>query len=93
MPQGLQIWDSSGVLILDTTDNTGFVLGVLDFASASQSSSLTNANFSLGTPFYFAQGDLANSQAIPDVSFSGATMTWTANAYAPYNGFIYYGVY
>lgn len=93
MPQGLQIWDAAGSIILDTTDNTGFVLGVLDFTSVAQSGNITDANFANGTPFYFGQGDLSNSLAIPNISFSGTTMTWTANAYAPYNGFIYYGVY
>lgn len=93
MPQGLQIFDSSGVLILDTTDNTGFVIGFLDFASASQSGSLTNANFSSGTPFFFSLSDTNDGPATPDVSFSGTTMTWTANVYAPFSGVIYYGVF
>ena len=92
MTQGLQVWDASGNLILDTSYDTGFILGVVDFATAAQSGSLTDANFANGTPFFFDIGTIANMLSAPTVTYSGTTMTWTATD-GTYSGKIYYGYY
>lgn len=93
MPAGLQVWDAAGNLILDTSYRTGFVLGKVDIANATNASgNVTDANFANGTPFYFYVAD--NTQALnePTVAFAGNTMTWTATT-SSWTGSIYYGIY
>jgi hypothetical protein len=94
MPQGIQVWDDAGNLILDTSTRAGGFLGSITVASgAPYSGSITEPLLAEGTPFYFLQSSDGDYQ--PTVTISGTTLTWQKNAtYNPYwSGSIYYGVY
>jgi hypothetical protein len=91
MPQGIQVWDASGNLILDTSTVTVRILDVITI-SANGSGNITNTQFSTGVPFYFFQPFqylIGNYQ--PTVTFSGNTMSWSLPNFAP-SGLLYYGV-
>lgn len=92
MPQGLQLWDAAGNLIVDYTTRCGLVLGRVDVGTGNQSGSVSNGGLADGAPFYFciAEGDMGQKQ--PNVSFSGTTMSWSAAGFGTYTGSIFYGV-
>lgn len=52
MPQGLQVWDSSGVLQLDVTNSITTFLGVYTVTYANPTVSITNPIFSTNKGFY-----------------------------------------
>lgn len=82
MPQGMQIWDPSGKLVLDTAHRLTRMLGVFD--TGVTDGSMNFPGFTTGTPFYIKlTPDLGN--APPVVSISGTTLTWSFNNVdAPY---------
>jgi len=91
MPQGIQVWDASGTLILDTSTVTVRILDVITI-SGNTSGNVTSTQFSTGIPFYFFQPfqyRRGNNQ--PTVTFNGNTMSWSLPASAP-SGLLYYGV-
>ena len=92
MTYGLQIWDSGGNLVLDTSDTVLLLLGSVDITGPG---SLTNSNLTLGTPtWFFYPNAYGTSIGTPTVSFSGSTMTWAADSYSgnSFAGTLYYGV-
>ncbi len=93
MAAGLQLWDSSGNLLLDTSTRTGFVLGRVDIISTNQNGSVTESAFGDGTPFYFVLMSGNQGQTCPDISFSGTTMTWSKATSSNFSGSIFYGVW
>jgi len=91
MPQGLQIWDTSGNLVFDTNTNAGRVLGNVT-VTASTAGSATNAGLTTGRPFWIFQ--VTTTQYFtkqPAISVSGTTISWDNTAEE--NGYIVYGVY
>lgn len=76
MPQGLQVWNASGQLIVDVTDNLGRVLGIANVTGGA-AGSVTHAGFAQGTGFWMLMG--VNSYALPAPAFSlsGTTLSWT----------------
>lgn len=91
MPQGLQIWDSSGNLVFDTNTAAGRVLGVTDI-TASTSGSVTNAGLATGTAFCFFQTKSTSYfTAVPSITLSGTTLSWDNGSGT--NAFLVYGVY
>lgn len=93
MPQGLQVFDASGNVVLDLGTSTGRFIGSV--TTGSVGGSVTSAALATGTPFYtillLSGADLGLKS--PDVSFSGDTMTWTySGATAINNAIILYGV-
>lgn len=106
MPQGLQVFDADGHLVLDTSSRIGRILGYVDAPVGA--GSIVNASFAQGTPFYFVNKDfgvlgaygpfeLPSRISTPEVSFSGTTMSWTRAAPPDTDAGgdcrIYYGVY
>lgn len=91
MPQGLQVFDSSGNIIFDTNTVAGRVLGITDI-TATTSGSVTNSGFSTGTPFWIFQPKTTSyfSKA-PSVTISGTTLSWDTGAET--NFILVYGVY
>lgn len=85
MPQGLQIWDASGNLVVDLTDHFGRLIG---YQNVSSSGSFSSSEFSKGTPFYLYLPSNYN-QNYPSIFFSGNTLNWTGSSFS---GVIYYGV-
>lgn len=95
MPAGLQVWDSGGNLIIDITTRCGCVLGSAFSSTSIGNFTVTDEIFTLGTPYYlylpYNNINVTNlGITIPTVSFSGSTMTVTANGCV---GTIMYGVY
>lgn len=76
MPQGLQVWDASGNLQVDTNTTMANVLGTV--SSGTTNGSLTDANFAKGTPFAIAMPATTTfATAGLYISFAGNVMTWT----------------
>lgn len=104
MSAGLQVFDASGNLIVDTSTYLGRILGSVTIESGN-SGSLVDAALLTGTPFavpctQFLDGydpfEWDPGISNPSISFSGNTMSWSS-----YNSslierpsyIIYYGVY
>ncbi|WP_115720204.1 hypothetical protein [Gallaecimonas mangrovi] len=106
MAIGMQAWDANGNLIFDLTSRVGRILGTV--SNAASSGTITNAQFSTGTPFCipicnyssgWSANNLGSTTAMPLVSFSNNTMSWQqSEAYTsdPESGIsvtLLYGVY
>ena len=89
MPQGIQIWDAAGNLIMEYTDRVGRVIGSVDITAANQSGSVSNAQFAAGGGWYFLFGSAENH---PTVSIAGTTLTWTQFDVSDWLGTMFYGV-
>jgi hypothetical protein len=77
VPQGLQIWDATSNLILDTTSRIPKLLGS---TTVSTNGNLNNSDFSTGTPYALVlpiTEGVGEIHTLPEVTFSGNTMTWT----------------
>ena len=76
MPQGMQVFDASGALVLDVTERALCIIGNHTFTDQSVLT-VTDNRFLLGTPWFlrtsFISG-FSNSARI-SISFSGNTMT------------------
>ncbi len=94
MPNGLQINDASGNLVVDITTRLNRVLGRIDVNKANGSES--NSGLSQGNPYFIILGQDVGLIS-PNVSISGTTITWTYDVVAPDeykdNTIILYGVY
>lgn len=94
MPQGLQINDEAGNLIVDITTRLNRVIGRVDVNKVN--GSVSNAGFAEGIPYFVMLGQDIGLVS-PNVTFSGNTMTWTYDVVAPDeykdNTIILYGVY
>jgi hypothetical protein len=99
MAAGLQVWDASGNIMLDTTSRMTRVLGSFSIAAGQAAGSVTNAALSSGEPWIFASvvhpGGAGSGGAASTFSFSGNTLSWTKNGIASYSDtiFVIYGVY
>ena len=108
MAYGLQVWDASGNLVLDTNDRVFTIVGsftrTFSGETTDQSGSFSAPDIARGTPGYIvvdwplntATGDVDWRSAVT-VSFSGTTVSWTVDALAV--GYLtetftfYYGYY
>jgi hypothetical protein len=97
MTQGLQVFDASGNIVVDTTHYLGRILGVTTVGISN--GSITNANFSKGTPFWVANRDSGSyntSQPIYTLTNS-TTISWSWGAQSGNPGnttqTLIYGVY
>lgn len=72
----MQIWDSSGNLIMDTNTRMGRYLGTTSTGTAN--GSVTDARFtsSTGTPFWFINGKGDTVYAVPTVTYSANVLSW-----------------
>lgn len=85
MPQGLQIFDSAGVLILDATDTLAKLFGGqsigTSYTGSTASGSIADGRFtqfSGHTPFVaIINGDTWNIGLTPQFSFSGNNLNWS----------------
>ena len=80
MPQGLQVWDSSGNLIVDTNSSLGVILGTHTITKSAGNGSLSVGDLSLGTPFFTVI--TSTGTFYPIVSVSGSTISWTYDLFA-----------
>lgn len=99
--QGLQIWNASGTLILDSSDRLGRIVGSARVAGTNGG---VGADLSQGTPFYSFQPDFLFkhvSQITPPPVFTinASGISWiydtdggTTNRY-PVTGMVFFGVF
>jgi len=96
MPAGLQVWDATGALVLDTSTIVARVLGSI--TTSDLSGSLTDAGFLTGNPFWAvatSQPWYFNALLHESISVTGSTLAWdfTAGFVGPGGTFtIIYGV-
>lgn len=91
MAAGLEVWNSSGVLVFSRTDRIGKALGI-HLIPAGVNGSISNSNLSRGTPFwtlsptgiYFFKG--------PTITVSGNTLSWDWEGIAGIDMILVYGV-
>jgi hypothetical protein len=84
VPQGFQVFDASGNLILDATDSIAKILGGgnigSSFTGSTQSGSIFDTRltqFAGHTPFAaIIRGDTWNMQTSPKITFSGNSLLW-----------------
>ncbi len=99
MAQGLQAWDASGKLTLDTNDPLAKILGT--FYTGSSSGSISAPGLSRGRPFYFAtaapsEGGDASGFFVPKVTLNGPgeVISWQFTAGLQQSpAYITYGVW
>jgi hypothetical protein len=92
MPQGLQVWNAAGQLVLDLADKISRLSGTVTVA-AGATGSLTIPNTSQGTVWYAALVNGGSAYA-PVVSVSGSTLQWQPGPMTPAAGYILlYGVF
>jgi hypothetical protein len=91
MTAGIELYrDGDANPYFSTAIPGGFILGGVDLAAGTNSGNVTDANLANGRPFYYLQG--AGAQLQPTVSFSGTTMTYTANPDGDWTGRLFYGI-
>lgn len=76
MPSGVQIWDSSGNLIVDITDRLMRIHATVSISSANSSGSTTVSTLGQGDFIYFFLTSTLGGS--PTISLSGTTVSWTA---------------
>lgn len=91
--QGIQVWDSSNKLVLDSSYRTTSIFGSISISSTG-TFTVSDDRFSKGVPFYLMD-DFYNGITLVAV-FSNNTYTFTLKnsglgTYAPFK--IYYGVF
>ena len=93
MPQGLEIRDSSGTVILTISDRITRLLGSSSMTGGT-AGSVTNAGFTTGTPFWWASRDAGGSFFYdPVITVTSDTMSWTWPNGGSGNYTVVYGVY
>lgn len=77
MPQGLQIWDAAGNIVLDTNYRTARRLGSV--VTGTSNGSLYIPDFVQGQPFFISEPLLDNVAyfVLPNVVISGYTLSWS----------------
>lgn len=101
MAAGLQIWNASGVLVLDATQRCGRIKGAIQLTGANGS---VASDLSDGTPFWSFQPDflykhISNQTPPPIVSINSGGISWTYSSTAglnfpnPVTGWLFWGVF
>lgn len=101
MSAGLQIWNASGVLTLDTSDRIGRIKGVSHVTGTAGSAAV---DMSDGVPWWSFQPDflfkhISNVTPPPIVTINSSGISWTYSSTAgmnypnPITGWLFYGVY
>lgn len=96
MPQGLEIKNAAGVVVLTTTTRLGKVLGS---TVVSSNGSTSVPGFSLGSPFVICYSGTTEDAypnnfdraASGNASISGTTLSWTGSSWQQRQ--LVYGVY
>lgn len=75
MPQGMQIWNAAGVLVLDLADKVSRLSGTVNIPAGS-TGSVNVPNASQGSIWYAVLVN-GGSQYFPIVTISGSTISWS----------------
>lgn len=90
MPQGLQVWDTSGIQTLDLTDRITKILGTR--TAAGSAGSYTDVRLAQGTAFTIPLRAPTSSRTenYPLITINGNTISWSSsNVSVPF----LYGIY
>lgn len=98
MPQGMQIWDGAGNLIMDTSSWAGQVLGHFTLAAPHTAGSLVDANLSGNRPWVIVLPNKGNEGSQPAgnptsdaITITGGnTLNWNASGRSVQ---VIYGIY
>lgn len=92
MGSGYQIFDASGNVLVDTSDNVGKGLGYLTITSASGSATVSAL---AGRRIFFVIDQVAGTGGSTEVTVdSNGTFTWNWRGIGPFtNCIVIYGVY
>ena len=95
MAQGLQVWDSTSKVILDTNLQTSSILGIVN-VNVVGTVVINDSRFSWGTPFFFSDSMYTGSELKGVFSGSQLTLTASSNngglaAFKPLK--VFYGVF
>lgn len=80
MPQGMQIWDAQGRLVMDATSRMARITFAFETGTADGAIGVASLGLG-GEPFFFVEDnsadiDLANLYAYPNVAINGTTVSW-----------------
>lgn len=91
--QGLQVFDASGVIVLDVTDRLTRVLG--SFYTGTANGSIVDNNLSTGIPWYFMRDVVDDTYLTSSlfVLFTSSGLSWAFENEPTRNTFVTYGVY
>lgn len=93
MPQGLEVYNASGVLEMAVTDRLTRIIGETT-ATGGTAGSVTNAGLATGSPFWWVSRDSSSFYSIePSITVSGDTLSWTWPISTTGSFTIIYGVY
>lgn len=102
MPQGFQVFNGSGVLLVDITDRLTRIVGQVATGTTAGSITVPEFNGAYGTPWVFVQQRNASANLFGKrtvkTSISGTTLSWTFEpsqfpSWEALPGVIQYGVY
>ena len=103
MAQGLQLWDSSGNMILNESTQTATILGqaYLKQNKYQDTITITNPKLGLGNPFYFFVGTAVNTVSSfttnSNTSFTASLINYEWNStwsgVIKTDAIVFYGVY
>lgn len=81
MPQGLQVFDSNGVIVFDVTDRLSRVLGII--TTTASNGSISDPGLLTGTPWWMIIDDWGGASdtyslttSVPLITASGSTLSW-----------------
>jgi hypothetical protein len=102
MAAGLQIWNASGVLMVDFTSRLGRIIDQVYLDGSSATGAVSSSAFSQGEGFYAFQQDrlwgyINGDVSRPNFTLSGNTLSWSYTAGFSGNnqrmqGWLFYGV-
>lgn len=95
MGQGLQVWDSTGKKLLDSSLQTSSIFGVVSVSTVGVTN-IDDDRFSWGTPFFLLDTMYAGTQVKANISGNRLTITVSSNtgglaSFKPAK--VYYGVF
>lgn len=96
MTAGLQVWDASGNLTVDTGTKTGRILGTFTLDSGSAATgSYSNSRLNEGTPWFYSIASVPAAYFAYEVDlyFSGTSIYWAWPTTNRNETFVIYGVF
>lgn len=99
MGQGLQIWDTTGKVLVDTTSQISTILGRVEAFAENSTYTFTNPKLNEGIPFFIVTPmSSIHINGFISVTFKGSTATITTgdnprDGVNSWNFVVYIGVY
>lgn len=79
MPQGLQVWDATGALLVDTSIKIGRIYGQISKVGSGAAGSQVIPEWSKGTPFWLLiQVPTTGTYEQVSITRTGTTLNWSS---------------